>query len=111
MSPSEVPRRIDNSAWTSCFLHWCGYRQAEENVAMRRTYLEIAYNRDIIPDPTAETDSMHVKHVKSLGPSGSEERAHALIKMLKYNYAARYYGPGWQKFREADIKFIEDEWL
>jgi len=49
--------------------------------------------------------------MNSLGEPKSVERAISLIRMLQYNYPARYYAAGSEKNRESDIEFIKSNWL
>lgn len=105
------PPTIDNSMWTQCFLHFCNYQQSEKNDTMRRVFLEHAYKAEIVVDTSANPEGAYMRHMNSLKEPKSDDRANALIEMLKYNYPARAHGPGWDNHRESDIEFIKSEWL
>ena len=78
---------------------------------MRRVFLEHAYNAEIVVDTSANPEGAYMRHMNSLKEPKSDDRANALIEMLKYNYPARAHGPGWDNHRESDIEFIKSEWL
>ena len=105
------PQTIDNSMWTQCFLHFCNYKQSENNDAMRRVFLRHAREAEIMVDPSANPESAYMRHMESLGEPKTNDRANALIRMLEYNYPAAAYGPGWINNRESDIEFIKSKWL
>jgi len=105
------PPTVDNTEWTRSFLYFCNYKQAEDNAAMRRVFLEHAYKATILTDNSANPDGAYMRHMNSLGEPGSDERANSLIRMLQYNYPARHYSAGWEKNRESDIEFIKSNWL
>ena len=105
------PPTIDNTEWTLSFLHFCNYKQAEDNAAMRRVFLKHAYKAIIITDTSSNPEGAYMRHMNSLGEPQSVKRANSLIKMLQYNYPARHYSAGWEKNRESDIEFIRSNWL
>jgi len=109
--PLYVPPAVDNSQWIHSFLKFRNYQQQENNPVIRSDAINNAFFREITWDSTADPRGLHLRHMESLGPGGSETRGNALIRMLKYSYAARAFSSGWQRNRDEDIKYIKEHLL